>query len=174
MQLISRRSIGEGGSTSQSESSVGTSVSPSPLPDLHHSVPTVPEQEHTYVKILLQDDLWPAPPPTIQLVGTDANHPQSIRLSPTSNPPSDTNSRNKFNILPYLSGAVELACSFALLSQSTVLVYVEGSTSPIHSGVAALNCISSPTQRPGWFYSVELVPSFWEALCTSRGNSLLP
>ena len=86
LQLIFRQSIGEAGLSSQSESSFTTSISPSPPPPgLHHSVPA--EQEHTYVKILLQDNLWPAPPPTIQLVGTNANHPQSIRLSPTPSPP---------------------------------------------------------------------------------------
>jgi transcriptional enhancer factor len=162
LQLIFRQSIGEAGSSSQSESSFTTSISPSPPLDLHHSVPA--EQEHTYVKILLQDDLWPAPPPTIQLVGTDANHPQSIQLSPTPYPSSGTTSRNKLNILPSLSGAMEFSSSFALLSQSTVLVYVEGSTLPIHSGVAPLNCISSPMQRSGWLYSVDLVPSIRKTL----------
>jgi len=142
-------------------------VSPSPPPDFRRVVPV--EQGHTYVKILLQDDLWPAPPPTIQLVSTDANHPQAIQLSPSPNPPSGTTSQNKFNILPYLSGAVEFPSSFALISQSTFVVYVDGSTSPIHSGFASLKCIS-PMQQSGWRYSVDLVPSFWESLCACRGN----
>jgi len=172
LQLLSHGRIDDASSSSQSESSVGAPDSPS-APDF-----VSVEEDHTYVKILLQDDLRPAPPPTIQLVSTNANHPQSIQLSPTPSPPSGTTPQNKSNInksniLSYLSGAVEFPSSFALLSQSTFVVYAEGSTSPVHSGVASLRCISSPTQRSAWVYSVDLVPSFWESLCASRGNFLL-
>jgi hypothetical protein len=167
LQLLSHRNIT--GSGSQSERSVSTSVSPSPSPDGRHSVSM--NQEHTYVKILLQDELWPAPTPSIRLINFDTNHSQSIQLSPTC-PPSGTvmsQNRSSRNILPYLSGAIELPSSCALLPQSKFIVYVEGSTSPVHSEVASLKCISSPMQRSGWLYSFDLVPNFWENLCTSRG-----
>lgn len=169
LQLLSHRNIRDTGSGSQSERSVSTSVSPSPPPDGRHSVSM--NQEHTYVKILLQDELWPAPTPSIRLINFDTNHSQSIQLSPTCPPSGTVMSQNRSgrNILPYLSGAIELPSSCALLPQSTFIVYVEGSTSPVHSEVASLKCISSPMQRSGWLYSFDLVPAFWENLCTSRG-----
>ena len=169
LQLLSHRNIRDTGSGSQSERSVSASVSPSPPSDGRHSVST--NQEHTYVKIVLQDELWPAPTPSIRLINTDTNHPQSIQLSPTC-PPSGTvisQNRSSRNILPYLSRSIELPSSCALLPQSTFVVYVEGSPSSVHSEVASLKCISSPMQRSGWLYSFELVPTFWERLCASRG-----
>ena len=172
LQLVSSRTRRDTGSGSQSghSSSVPSSVSPSPPPDRRHSVST--QQEHIYVKILLQDELWPAPTPTIQL-STDINDPQSIQLSLRRQGGTMSQSTLSRNILPHLSGEIELCSSCALLLQSSFLVYFKGSNSPLHSEVASLKCISSPIQRSGWLYSFDLVPTFWENLWASEGNFLL-
>jgi len=159
LQLVSSRTSRDASSGSQSgySSSASPSVSPSPSPDLRHSVSM--QQEHVSVKILLQNELWPAPTPTIQL-STDTNHPQSIQLSPSPQGGTMSQSKSSRNILPYLSGAIELCSSCALLLQSSFVVYFEGSNLPVHSEVASLKCISSPILRSGWLYSFDLVPTF--------------
>ncbi|KAF8972169.1 hypothetical protein BDZ97DRAFT_1783536 [Flammula alnicola] len=171
LQLISHhRNTPEPTSTSsQSEGSQG-------LPHRHlpRAVPLPPPPVDTkliYVKISLQSELWPAPIPSIHFVNNDTTNPQFIQLSPSSYPPSGSRSQNKdysSSILPFLSRSVEFPSPCALTPESTFVVYVNGSNTPVHTEIVPLRCMSSPMQRSGWLYGSDLVPAFWEMLCSSR------
>ena len=150
-------------------------VSPSPPPPTPSPIPPVFESS-IHVKISLQSELWPSPTPRINLAYNDSALPQTIQLSPLATQPSQRSGRliqgkSSSALLPFLSGHIELPSPFQLLPQSKFMVYLAGSSAPIHVEMAPLICLSSPMQSTAWLYSTELVPSFWNQLGSDHGTS---
>ena len=150
-------------------------VSPSPPPPTPSPIPPVFES-FIHVKISLQSELWPSPTPRINLAYNDSALPQTIQLSPLATQPSQRSGRliqgkSSSALLPFLSGHIELPSPFQLLPQSKFMVYLAGSSAPIHVEMAPLICLSSPMQSTAWLYSTELVPSFWNQLGSDHGTS---
>lgn len=52
--------------------------------------------------------------------------------------------------LPYLSGSVKFSSPCALALQSTFLIYLNDTQTPLHSGIAQLKCLWSATKQSGW------------------------
>lgn len=173
LQLISHRGTPEPTSTS-SQSDYSPDVSPSPPPPTPSPIPPT-LQSSVYVKISLQTELWPSPTPCIDLASGDSALLQTIQLAPLASPPSQPSGRllqgkSSSALLPFLSGHVQLPSPFPLLPQAKFVVYLTGSSVPIHMEIAPLNCISSPIQSTGWLYSSELVPTFWSKLGSDHGT----
>ncbi|KDR76000.1 hypothetical protein GALMADRAFT_457965 [Galerina marginata CBS 339.88] len=172
LQLISHRGTPEPTYPS-SHSDCSSGVSPSPPPD--SQAPTPPSRQTLlHIKIALQNELWPSPTPSIHFVNMDSTTPpQSIQLAPLASPPHGQlfPGKSSSNILPFLCGSVQFPSPFALMPQSTFLVYMNGSNAPVHMELAPLKCISSPIQSTGWLYGSDLVPSFWGKLCSSQDVS---
>ena len=99
-------------------------------------------------------------------------NPHIIKLSPRLYADPKIKSSACSN-LAYLSGTVEFPSPCALVLQSTFLVYLDDSQTPLHSEIAPLKCLSSPMQESGGLYSSEIAPDFWETLCSSPGELIL-
>ena len=99
-------------------------------------------------------------------------NPHIIKLSPRPyvNPIIIASARSK---LSYLSGTVDFPSPCALALQSTFLVYLDDSNTPLHSEIAPLKCLSSPMKQSGWLYSSEIAPDFWDTLCSSHPSGRL-
>ncbi|PPQ95203.1 hypothetical protein CVT26_014894 [Gymnopilus dilepis] len=171
LDLISHRGTSVAMSTSSRSEytpDITPDVSPSPPPPTPSPIPPVFESS-IHVKISLQSELWPSPTPRINLAYNDSALPQTIQLSPLATQPSQRSGRliqgkSSSALLPFLSGHIELPSPFQLLPQSKFMVYLAGSSAPIHVEMAPLICLSSPMQSTAWLYSTELVPSFWNQL----------
>ena len=124
-----------------------------------------------YVQISLQKELRPCPVPKIHFFENDVTNPHTIKLSPRPDVNSKIRASN-YSLLSYLSGTVEFPSPYALVPQSTFLVYLDDNITPIHSEVAPLKCLSS-LQPYGWQYSSEIAPDFWDTLCFSPGRFIL-
>jgi transcriptional enhancer factor len=96
-------------------------------------------------------------------------NPHIIKLSPRLYADPKIKSSACSN-LAYLSGFPS-PCELVL--QSTFLVYLDDSQTPLHSEIAPLKCLSSPMQESGGLYSSEIAPDFWETLCSSPGELIL-
>jgi hypothetical protein len=127
----------------------------------------------THVQISLQD-LKPCPVPAIYFIENSPMNPHIIKLSPRPhvNPKLEIRASASSN-LSYLSGTVEFPSACALALQSTFLVYLDDSDTPLHSEIAPLKCLSSPMNHSGWLYSSEIAPDFWDTLCSSPGRLIL-
>ena len=154
LQLISRHYT--------PEDQIRASVTP---PDSSVLIPS----QATYVQVSLQKELRPCPVPVIHLIENDITNPHIIKLSPLPNPKRRAYT---YSLLSYLSGTVEFSSPCALILQSTFLVYLDESQTPIHSEIAPLKCLSS-LQPSGWQYSSEIAPDFWDTLCFSPGRFIL-
>ncbi|KAF8813184.1 hypothetical protein BYT27DRAFT_7181660 [Phlegmacium glaucopus] len=162
LQLISHRGTPECQITgSQSDGSIRASVTPPP--DRQGPSPTLTT---IYVQISLQKELRPCPAPAIRFMENDSMNPHIIKLSPRSYVGSEIKA-STCSILTYLSGTVEFPSPYALVLQSTFLVYMDDSPAPLHSEIAPLQCLSSPMQPSGWLYSSEIAPEFWDTLCST-------
>ncbi|KAF8150069.1 hypothetical protein B0H34DRAFT_678986 [Crassisporium funariophilum] len=167
LHLISHRHTPEPTSTS-SPSEYSGGASPTPPPDSRLPTPK-PKPVVVYVMICLQEDLWPAPTPSVHFVNNDTLTPQRIQLAPSPCAPRGRGSGScTSSVLRSLSGSVEFPSPCALVLQSSFNIYMNGSNSPVHSEIVPLRCISSPMQRSGWLYTSEFAPNFWETLCSSR------
>ena len=133
---------------------------PSPAPTVIH------------VQISLQKVLRPCPVPAVRFVENNPMNPHIINLAPWSNVDPKIRASDCSN-LSYLSGTVKFCSPCTLASQSTFLVYVDDSNTPLHSEIAPLKCLSSPTKQSGWLYSSEIAPDFWDTLCSSPGRLIL-
>ena len=125
-----------------------------------------------YVQISLQKVLRPCPVPAVRFVDNDSTNPHIINLSPMSHVDPKLRASASSN-LSYLSGTVKFSSPFTLALQSTFLVYLDNSSTPLHSEIAPLKCLSSPTKQSGWLYSSEIAPDFWDTLCSSPGRLIL-
>jgi hypothetical protein len=125
-----------------------------------------------HVQISLQKVLKPCPVPVVRFVENDPRNPHIINLSPWSHVNSRMGSSTS-SYLSYLSGTVRLSSPCTLALQSTFLVYLDDSDTPLHSEIAPLKCLSSPTNHSGWLYSSEIAPDFWDTLCSSPGRLIL-
>ncbi|KJA14524.1 hypothetical protein HYPSUDRAFT_49086 [Hypholoma sublateritium FD-334 SS-4] len=174
-QLISHRLTPDHSSAnSETDSSYAASPSPRPESRSQASAGLGEPASFIHVKIALQSELWPAPIPSIHLISNESVRPQIIQLSPESHRPSGMSYHNKPmspNILSCLNNSVEFKSQYALDQNSTVLVYVNGQSAPIHVENVQVTCISSPAQQSGWLYRSELVSAFWETLCSSQDLS---
>lgn len=173
--MISHRHTPEHSSAnSETDSSYAASPSPRPESRSQASAGIGDPASFVHVKIALQNELWPAPIPSIHLIGNESVRPQIIQLSPESHRPSGMSYHNKPqitpNILSFLSNSVEFKSQYALNQKSTVLVYVNSQSAPIHMENVPVVCMSSPVQQSGWLYRSELVSEFWETLCSSQGE----
>ena len=99
-------------------------------------------------------------------------NPYIINLSPRSHVDLKIRASASSN-LPYLSGTVKFSSPCALALQSTFLVYLDDSQTPLHSEIAPLKCLSSAMKQSGWLYSSEIAPDFWDSLCSSPGRFIL-
>jgi len=165
LQLISHRGTPDCQITgSQSDGSIRASITPPPDRQAPSPAPT-----SIYVQISLQKELRPRPVPTIRFIENDCMNPHIIKLSPR--PYVDPKIKvSTGSILTYLSATVEFPSPYALVLQSTFLVYLNDSPTPLHSEIAPLKCLSSPMQPSGWLYSSEIAPDFWDTLCSSSGK----
>jgi transcriptional enhancer factor len=120
------------------------------------------------VQISLQEVLRPCPVPAIRFINNDPMNPHIIILSPLSHIDSKIRASASTN-LSYLSGTVTFSSPCMLALPSTFVVYLDNSSIPLHSEIAPLKCLSSPTRRSGWLYSSEIAPDFWDTLCSSPG-----
>ncbi|KAJ3505305.1 hypothetical protein NLJ89_g7488 [Agrocybe chaxingu] len=173
LNLISHRGTPETTSVSStSECSPAASPSPSlsPSPDPRPSGSNSP-QTIVYVDIALQNEMWPTPIPSVHFVANDSTTPQLIQLSPSLSASNALLPPGASSLLSSMCPSVEFPSHTGLALQSTFIVYMNGSNSPIHTEVAPLKCISSPMQRSGWLYSTDLVPSFWPVLCSCQDVS---
>jgi hypothetical protein len=88
-----------------------------------------------------------------------------MKFSPRPHlPVDDMDSTSACSNLSYLSGTVEFLSPRALVLQSTFLVYLNGSHTPLHSEIAPLKCLSSPMQHSGGLYSSDIAPDYWDTL----------
>ena len=110
--------------------------------------------------------------PAVRLVKNDPSTPHIINLSPWPHVDPKIRSSTSSNLC-YLSGTVRFASPCSLALQSTFLVYFDDSNTPLHSEIAPLKCLSSPTKQSGWLYSSEIAPDFWDTLCSSPGRLIL-
>ena len=125
-----------------------------------------------FVQIALQKVLRPCPIPAVRFVGNDSMNPYIINLSPQSHVDFKIRASASSN-LSYLSGMVKFFSPCALALQSTFLVYLDDSQTPLHSEIAPLKCLSSAMKQSGWLYSSEIAPDFWDTLCSSPGRFIL-
>ena len=130
---------------------------PSPMPTFIH------------VQISLQKVLRPCLVPAVRFVDNDPMNPYIINLSPWSHVDPNLRTSGCSN-LSYLSGMVTFCSPCTLALQSTFLVYLDDSSTPLHSEIAPLKCLSSPTIQSGWLYISEIAPDFWDTLCCSPGR----
>ena len=164
LQLISHRGTPEWQPAgSQSDSSSRASITPPPDED------PSPVATFIHVQISLQKVLRPCPVPAVRFVKNDPSTPHIIHLSPWSHVDPKIRASTS-SILSYLSGTVNFSSPCSLALQSTFLVYFDDSNTPLHSEIAPLKCLSSPTKQPGWLYSSEIAPDFWDTLCSSPGK----
>ena len=119
------------------------------------------------VQISLQEVLRPCPVPAVRFVDNDPTNPYIINLSPLSH--NDSKIRASF-YLSYLSGTVKFFSPCILALQST---FLDNSSTPLHSEIAPLKCLSSPTKQSDWLYISEIAPDFWDTLCSSHGKLIL-
>ena len=124
------------------------------------------------MQISLQRVLRPCPVPAVRFVKNDPSNPHIINLSPWSNVDPKIRASSSWN-LSYLSGTVKFSSPFSLALQSTFLVYFDDSSTPLHSEIAPLKSLSSPSNQSGWLYSSEIAPDFWDTLCSSPGRLIL-
>lgn len=125
-----------------------------------------------HVQISLQKVLRPCPIPAVRFVENDPANPHIINLSPWSQADPKIRTSACSN-LSFLSGTVKFSSPCTLALQSTFLVYLDDSNTPIHSEIAPLKSHSSATKQSGWLYSSEIAPDFWDTLCSSPGRFIL-
>ena len=121
-----------------------------------------------HVQISLPKVLRPCPVPAVHFVENHPMNPYIINLSPWSHVPQIRASTS--SNLSYLSGTVKFSSPCALALQSTFIVSLGDSNTPLHSEIVLLKCLSSPTKQSGWLYSSEIAPDFWDTLCSSPGR----
>lgn len=169
IQLISHRGTPEWQPPgSQSDCSSRASITPPP-----DEAPS-PMPMFIYVQISLQKVLKSCPVPAVRFVENDEMNPYIINLSPRSHVDPKIRASAISN-LSYLSGTVKFSSPCALALQSTFLVYLDNSQTPLHSEIAPLKCLSSAMKQSGsgCLYSSEIAPDFWDTLCSSPGRLIL-
>ena len=124
------------------------------------------------VQISLQEVLRPCPVPAVHFIDNDTMNPHIIILSPLSHIDPRVKDSVSSN-LSYLSGTVKFSSPCMLALQSTFVVYLDNSSIPLHSEIAPLKYLSSPTKQSGWLYSSVIAPDFWDTLCSSPGRFIL-
>ena len=100
-------------------------------------------------------------------------NPHIILLSPLSHADLEIRA-SASSSLSYLSRTVKFFSPCTLELQSTFLVYSDNCSTPVHSEIAPLKCLSSPMQQSSWLYSSDIAPDFWDTLCFSPGRLILP
>ena len=124
------------------------------------------------VQISLQRVWRPCPVPTVRFVDNDPTSPHIIRLSPLTHVDPEIKALASSS-LSYLSGLVKFFSPCTLELQSTFLVHSDNCSTPVHSEIAPLKCLSSPTEQSVWLYSSDIAPDFWVTLCSSSGRVIL-
>ncbi|THV07230.1 hypothetical protein K435DRAFT_742211 [Dendrothele bispora CBS 962.96] len=171
LQLISRRNLDEGDSSTMSSDANSSSNSPPPeKPQTRQATRSAAEQRsfrrsNVWVNILLEKLAWSSHTPVVHIVNNDRMAPVNIHLAPLSGTSSSSLSYSTSHRLSNMEPTITFVSPCALALQCSFSVFLDGSGLPIHTEVASLKCHSSPMQSSGWMYSATLVPGLWKSLC---------
>ncbi|KDR70803.1 hypothetical protein GALMADRAFT_144297 [Galerina marginata CBS 339.88] len=123
-----------------------------------------------YINIMMQNVLWPFPPPTINFEKFVYASSLTIQLTPLPSlphGPARTKDIQK-NPLPFLSNYVQFLSPLPFIPQTVFEVYISGNPSPVHIETSILRSKLSPDPSSQWLYGVDLVPMFWNRLSSSQ------
>ncbi|KAG6919181.1 hypothetical protein DXG01_008479 [Tephrocybe rancida] len=122
---------------------------------------------HLDIDVLLDKSRHILSVPLISLIASPNPKPLQISLGSFD---SSLNTGSDSHI--DLSTVVQLVSPYPLFAQSSLSVFVSGQRTSIYTEAATLSCNSFPTRRTyQWFYTVSLVPRFWNNVTDAAGQS---